>query len=151
MKKLTKLQAYNAMLIFLDRYYGDNKSDNLSDFITYAYFWFDGKPADPAAWPEWQDALKLTAQQNKGFRNQNRLTRPQVLLVITNFFKHYCSLYTEVPSDMVVVLKILDNLQKNKNNSSMWQAWVKAMDEVIIKKDPRFYIEAASKSNKSDI
>ena len=145
MKKLTKLQAYNAMLIFLDRYYGDNKSDNLSDFITYAYFWFDGKPADPAAWPEWQDALKITALQDKSFTNQNRLTKSQALDAMIIFFKHYCSLYNEIPADMVVVLKILEDLEKNRNNSSMWKAWMKAMDEVIVKLDPRFYIQVAGK------
>ena len=85
MKKLTKLQAYNVMLVFLDKYYGKNKSDDLSDFITYAYFWLDGKPADPAAWPEWQDALRLTALQDKSFINQNRLTLLQVLHAMINF------------------------------------------------------------------
>lgn len=143
-KKLTKLQSYNAMLIFLDTYYWKNRSDNLCDFITYAYFWLDGKPADPAAWPEWKDALNLTAYQDKKLRNKNSLTQLQALQTMINFFQHYCDLYTEIPSDMIIVLNILKDLKENRNHSVMWQEWVHAMDEVILKKDPRFYMQVTS-------
>lgn len=141
-KKLTKLQAYNAMLILLDKYYWENKSDNLSDFITYAYFWFDGKTADPAAWPEWQAALKMTAQQDKTLQNLNRLTFMQACKAMINFFKFYCSFYIEIPSDMIEVLKILEALPNNKNNNQMWSEWINAINQVTAKKDPRFYIQA---------
>lgn len=140
-KKLTKLQAYNAIIIFFDKYYWKYKSDNLSDFITYAFFWFDGKTADPAAWPEWQGALKITAQQDRTLRNLNRLTRLQALHAMVNFFKFYCSLYTKIPEDMAAILKMLENLQNNKNNDPMWLEWIQSIDEVMAKQDPRVYIQ----------
>ena len=146
-RKLTKLQAYNAIVTFIDRYYLKNKSDNLSDFITYAFFWFDGKTADPAAWPEWQDVLKATAKQDKTVRDLNRLTRLQALDAMINFFKFYCSLYGKIPFDMIAVLKMLEDLQNNKNKDAMWLEWMSSIDEVIAKKDPRFYIQAKSEEN----
>ena len=84
-KKLTKLQAYCAALVFLNKYYDTYKSDNLSDFITYAFFWFDGKTADPAAWPEWLEVLKKMKLQDKSLRNINRFTRLQALDAKVNF------------------------------------------------------------------
>ncbi len=146
-KKLTKLQAYNSAITFLDKYYLKNKSDDLSNFITYAFFWFDGKTADPAAWPEWQDVLKLTANQDETLRNLNKLTRLQALDTMMNFFKFYCSLYGQIPSDMIAVLKMLENLQNNKNKDVMWLEWMSSINEVIAKKDPRFYIQAKNEKN----
>ena len=149
-KKLTKLQIYNAIITFLDKYYWQNKSDNLSDFITYAFFWFDGRTADPAAWLEWLDTLKLTAQQDKSLRNVNRLTRQQALHAMVIFFKYYCSLYGSIPLDMATVLKILETLESTKNQHPMWQEWMNSIDEVIVEKDPRFYIQVADDASKKE-
>lgn len=146
-KKLTKLQAYNALLIFLNVYYWQIKSDNLSDFITYAFFWFDKKTADPAAWQEWKDALSLTARQDNSLRNINRLTESQALQAVINFFKNYCDLYTETPLDMIKVLNTLKDLQQNKSKSAMWKEWANAINEILCKEDPRFYIQAVTHKN----
>lgn len=143
-KKLTKLQAYNAIITFVDKYYWSNQSENVSNFITYAFFWPCGGIMDGAAWPEWQDALKLTARQDTTFRNMNKLTRLQALRAMVNFFKHYCSLYGEIPEDMAILLKILEDLHNNKQKDPRWLLWMESIDEVVAKQDPRFYIKFGS-------
>ena len=142
-KKLTKLQAYNAMVSFLDAYYDKNKSENLSDFITYAFFWFDGKTADPEAWPEWKETLQAMSKRDKNFKNLNRLTHLQALHAMVNFFKLYCSLYVQVPLDMIIVLKMLESLQDNRASDPAWSDWIKSIEDTVVKKDPRVYIQKA--------
>lgn len=149
-KKLTKLQAYNTLLVFLNAYYMQNKSDNVCDFITHAFFWFDKKPADPVAWQEWKKALNFIARQDISLRN-NSLTQLQTLNAVTKFFQIYCDLYTSIPTDMLHVLHIFNDLQKNKNKSRMWLQWQEAIHEVLTKKDPRFYIQSAKNINNENL
>ena len=146
-KNLTKLQAYNVIITFLDQYYRENKSDNLSDFITYAYFWFDKKTADPAAWPEWLEALEKMALQNKKIRNVNRLTYVQACNAMVIFFTDYCGLYVIIPLDIVKILHVLEELQLNKQRSIMWPAWIDAIEKIIAQEDPRFYVQSINISN----
>ena len=55
--KLTKLQAYNAMVKFLDIYYEQTKSDDVGSLLGGMSFLSDDSTADPAAWEDWTDSI----------------------------------------------------------------------------------------------
>lgn len=60
LQKLTIEQAYRAMFYFLEREYELTKSDELGGMLGSLswHIWKDGGPADPAAWQDWQDAVR---------------------------------------------------------------------------------------------
>lgn len=111
-KKLTKLQAYNLIIIFMDKLYSKGFSTHVSDFITYAYFLKDKKPLDPAAWPEWLQALKT--MHNKDCTYIKTMSLLETLDAMVIFFSMYCSLYDIVPVHMQNIVKIIKDLQNNK-------------------------------------
>lgn len=63
-KKLTELQAFNAMSKFLEGYYERTSSDDVGSLLSDMQILGDGDTADPAAWEDWiesvNDVLKHT-------------------------------------------------------------------------------------------
>lgn len=59
-EKLTIEQAYQAMVFFLEHEYELTKSDEIGGLLgsLSLSIWSDGKPADPAAWQDWLDAVE---------------------------------------------------------------------------------------------
>ncbi len=57
-RRLTELQAFNAMIEFLEEYYEKTSSDLIDLLLGDMLFWPDGNTIDPAAWIEWDDAVK---------------------------------------------------------------------------------------------
>ena len=60
-QKLTIEQAYRAMFYFLEHEYQLTKSDELGGMLgSLSWQIWEGchGPADPAAWEDWQDAVK---------------------------------------------------------------------------------------------
>ena len=141
-KKLSKLQAYNVMLKFLETYYWKNKSNDLSNIISFSQFCSNKTTADSAMWLDWQNAIILTAQEDKTLRNQNKLTCIQAFNAMFNYLKKYFSYFTTMPIEIDNLLKKLQIL-KNKQtiHDSIWQEWLRITDDIIKKNDPRIYLE----------
>jgi len=57
MKKLTEMQAYNAMFEFLSAYYRRTNSDGVGSLLGDLQLGTDRMPADPAAWSDWQNCI----------------------------------------------------------------------------------------------
>ncbi|GAB1577046.1 hypothetical protein [Bordetella petrii] len=60
-QKLTIEQAYRAMFYFLLHEYEMTKSDEIGGMLSSLSWeiWAEGSgPADPAAWSDWQNAVK---------------------------------------------------------------------------------------------
>lgn len=61
---LTALEAFDAMRVFLERYWKDGGEGEdqirrlLSALNRDRRIWPDGGPADPAMWPQWLRALE---------------------------------------------------------------------------------------------
>ncbi len=53
MTKLTVLQAFNAMKLFLEKYYEQTSSDDVGSLLGDLQFLSDGKTVDPSAWEDW--------------------------------------------------------------------------------------------------
>lgn len=60
-KKLSIEQAYRAMYYFLEHEYELTKSDELGGMLgslSWQIWKGNSGPADPAAWQDWQDAVR---------------------------------------------------------------------------------------------
>ena len=62
---LTYRQAYFVMFEFLRRHYERGPSDEIGGLLGSLSLLPDGSPADPAMWPDWEQAVAavLTAEQ----------------------------------------------------------------------------------------
>ncbi len=138
-QKLTKLQAYNVMLDFLEKLYEKEKSDYLGDILSNSEFWSDKIPGDRASWADWQKAVQVTALQDKSLRNKNKLTRLQACCAMFNYVHNHASFYKPQPDYFISLLNFLQ-LLKDQKDTSMWQLWLKISDEIIKKSDPRVYL-----------
>jgi hypothetical protein len=65
MEKITIDQAYLAMFYFLDALYQRTHSNDLGGFLGGFRKLNDGKPADPAAWSDWIEAInRVLSEKN---------------------------------------------------------------------------------------
>ena len=138
-KKLTKLQAYNVMLSFLEKIYEQEKSDYLGDILSNSEFWSDGLTSDRGSWSDWKKAIVVTMSQDKKLRNHNKLTMQQACNVMCNYVKNYVSFYNPKPDYLIYLLHELQQVACQQN--VLWQDWVQIADVIIKQKDPRVYLE----------
>ncbi|WP_368931839.1 hypothetical protein [Achromobacter xylosoxidans] len=63
---LTVEEAYRAMFYFLEGEYELTKSDELGGILGSLswHIWTDGRPADPAAWQDWETAVRKALSTN---------------------------------------------------------------------------------------
>ena len=64
-EKITILEAYKAMITFLDDYYLRFGQDSVRDILSSIHLLKDGTSADPAAWFDWLEAVKRILKENK--------------------------------------------------------------------------------------
>lgn len=65
-EKITLIQAYKAMLHFLDSlYYREGKPDNLGGFLGGLQLLEDDITVDPAAWQDWLDVVERVLKEEK--------------------------------------------------------------------------------------
>ncbi len=62
-KTVTLKQAYEIMLVFLERTYEQTRSDDLAGLLGGFSLLPDGDTADPAAWEDWLDAASVVLQK----------------------------------------------------------------------------------------
>lgn len=59
---ITKVQAFKAMRKFLEMYYESTLSDDVGSLLGDLNMITEGQTADPAAWDDWDQALKDTLE-----------------------------------------------------------------------------------------
>lgn len=64
METLTKKQAYAAMYLFLEGIYSRTGSDELGALLGGMSLLPDGGTVDPAAWADWQEAIRRVIEEN---------------------------------------------------------------------------------------
>lgn len=66
---LTVEQAYQAMLVFLDKEYNLTKSDDIGAFLGGCQLTSEGVTMDPAAWKDWLSSVSciLNSQKKPNF------------------------------------------------------------------------------------
>jgi hypothetical protein len=53
MGKLTTVEVFQAMILFLETYYEQTQADDIGALLGSLQLLEDGKPADPALWQDW--------------------------------------------------------------------------------------------------
>lgn len=67
--RLTDLQAFYAMRLFLEKYYEETHSDDVGSLLgDLQFFDKERETADPAAWGEWMECVnKVLNEKDKKF------------------------------------------------------------------------------------
>lgn len=60
---MTNKQAFRAMVYFLERHFERTKSDDIGALLGDLLVLEDGMTADPAAWPEWLECVRIAEQE----------------------------------------------------------------------------------------
>ena len=64
-KMLTQLQAFQAMVKFLEGFYERTSSDDVGSLLSGMQMFSDGGTFDPAAWHDWMDAINEVLKENQ--------------------------------------------------------------------------------------
>lgn len=64
MDTLTQKQAYAAMFMYLEAIYDRTGSDDLGALLGGMSLLCDGGTADPAAWSDWEQAVRQAIEEN---------------------------------------------------------------------------------------
>lgn len=124
-KKITKKQAYIAMIKFLEIYYAKGNFDDIGSLLGEMDFLSDGSTADSASWEEWIDSV------NAIVKSEESLTKLQAFNAMRKFLEIY---YEQTSSNDVKSIlhdsKILPN--GTTVDSMAWNNWIKCVDAVLI-------------------
>ena len=63
--KISPIEAYQAMLFFLEEVYRMTRSDDLAGFLGGWQLTSEGKTMDPAAWQDWLRALEVIKKDTR--------------------------------------------------------------------------------------
>ncbi len=137
-KKLTELQAYNAMIEFLEWYYKKTTSDFMGSKLGVFSFLPDGEIVDVAFWEDWGIAIKevLDKENNKEkVLNENILgisiTELQAFRAMVQLFKNYFRIDPNDP-DAIMLFDYLDLLPDGSSeNSVIKEKWKQCVDEAL--------------------
>jgi hypothetical protein len=118
---LTARQAFEAMELFLEKFYENTHSDDVGGLLGDLQIVGDGMPADPAAWQDWMRCVKT-----------EQLTVSQGFECMKLFLENY---YERVhATDTDGLLKSLGVGESNQQpNSASWQTWERSVSEVLKK------------------
>lgn len=62
-EKITPLEAYKAMIIFLDEYHYRFGQDSVASVLGSIHLIDENRTADPAAWEDWLEAVNKVVQE----------------------------------------------------------------------------------------
>lgn len=139
MKKLTKLQAYNAMSKLLIMYYDLDPTGDIGIIGGSMSFLEDKKTVDDAMWINWTKSLDLMFK-HKNLRNYNHLTALQAFLAMGIFLENYFG-RNDLAKDIEFLEKNIKIAAEHKKvNLLLWKNWLKCVDVVLSVKDSREYL-----------
>lgn len=128
---LTPLQAFNAMVKFLEIYYKKTASNDVGALLSDMLFFHNGQTADPAAWYNWMNAIETGKD----------LTPLQGFISMTKYLHEYaeCISSRDVKS-LLDEMKLLPN--GTTVNPLYWHNWMTCVDAVSKNiGDSRSYLE----------
>jgi len=136
-RRLTELQAFNAITEFLEEYYKKTSSDLIILLLGDMLFWPDGDTIDPAAWVEWDDAVKKVLQKQTCQKPIDEtmgiiLTEQQSFQAMVQFFKNYYELTSNL--EAVTFLDSLHLLPDNGSSHIVREKWKISVNNALKEK-----------------
>ena len=143
-KKLTKLQAYNAVTKLFQMYYDLDPSGDIGGILGSMAFLPDKTTADDAMLEIWTECLDEILK-HKNLRNYNYITISQAFLAGGILLEGFYG--TNDNSSEIKFLQENTKLLANKKtvDSILWKRWLKCVDEVLAVEDSRMYFHLSSK------
>lgn len=129
--KLNALQAFNAMSLYLDKYYNITGSDDIGALLGGFQLFEEGGTWDPAAWHDWLDSIN-NVFNNKFKKNkvEEKFTVLQALNVMIIFLEKYYELTSY--NDLAIILSPLTLFEKNHDfDSVVWKDWTECVNKVL--------------------
>ena len=137
-KKLTKLQAYNAMVKLFIIYYYLDPSGDIGAIIGIMSFLQNKKTVDRAMWEIWTESLEKILK-HKNLRNYNHLTSLQAFLAMGKLLEEYFGTTNLLKDIEFLEYNIRLAANKKRVDKILWKNWLKCVDEVLLAKDSREY------------
>jgi hypothetical protein len=66
MERLTEREAFDAMALFLEKFYATTDSDDVGALLGSMMVLEDGGTADPAVWGEWVNCVNEVLRSSRG-------------------------------------------------------------------------------------
>ena len=128
MSRLTDLQAFNAMRLYLEKYYQETASDDVGSVLGDLFFLPGGGTADPAAWYSWIKSIEKV-QQQENLQN-NKLTIVQSFNAMKFFLEKF---YDESHwDDIGLIVRKLQPLVKDYSiHPIVLQDWMICVQKAI--------------------
>ncbi len=134
-KRLTKLQAFNAMVNFLEIYYRETGSDFMGALLGTLLFLPDGKPVSHAFWEDWEIAIQKILKKQINGRQVDKILgvsirELQAFDAMIQFFRDY---YERDPDpDVIKFFGYLHLLPDNSSsNHTIKEKWKQCVDEAL--------------------
>lgn len=137
-KKMTQLQAYNAMAKLFQIYYELDSSGDLCEILGVMSFLQDKKTVDMYMFEDWIKCLD-SIFVDKNLHNYNHITILQAFFAIGLFLKNFFR--TDHLAFDIKFLEQNTNLAKNNGliDPILWKNWLQCVDKVLSMKDSRMY------------
>jgi hypothetical protein len=118
--KLTTLQAFNAIVKFLDDYYNKTGSDDIGSLLGDMSFFSDGSTADEAIWQDWMDAIGT----------DQPVTKLEAYDAAIKFLEYYCN---NTSSDDIRSLLNSMHLGNKETavHSAILNLWTQCVDKTL--------------------
>jgi len=137
-RRLTELQAYNAMVKFLDEYYEETAADFVDLMRGVMSFLPDGGTIHRTCWIDWNVVVKKVLQEQNGEKHLDKilgisLTESQAFNAMVKFLKNY---YERGPDPDIIVFFDYLNLLPDGNSSSpvIRERWKTCVDNALKEK-----------------
>ena len=138
-RRLTKLQAFNVMMKFLDGYYEETSAD-LGGLVSSLYFTIDGGTADPAFWEDWGTAIKKVLHEQNSEKHVDEIlgisvTESQAFEAMVQLFRNYFEPNPDDP-DAVIFFEYLHLLPDGNGSDSptIREQWKRCVDSALKEK-----------------
>lgn len=135
-KKLTQVQAFNAMSKLFDIYYKQTRSDDLGSILGSMSFVSEKRTADPAMWEIWIESL-----DKMNLVGDDQLTILEAFLVVGYFLEEYFGITNLEHSIDFLEQNINPAANENNVDPLLWKNWLKCVDDVLSVKDARDYLK----------
>jgi hypothetical protein len=137
-KKLTELQAFNAVGRLLQMYFDKKPSGDLATILASMSFLQDKKTVDRGMWNIWIRSLDKVLKY-KNLHDYNHLTILQSFFAMGLYLEDF--LGTEDLDEYVEFLEcnVRNARDKKPVDPILWQNWLQCVDEVLAVEDSREY------------
>ena len=137
-KKLTKLQAFNAVGRLLQMYFDHKPSGDLATILSNMSFLNNNEMIDNIMWDIWINSLDRIFR-HKNLRNYKKITLREAFLAMGVYLEDFFG-FDDLDEDIIFLEQQIRIFREKKTiDPVLWKRWLQCVDEVLSVKDSRAY------------